>query len=409
VNKPLLFSTLLHLTVGLIVIFGLPSLARKHDASAPIAVEFISGMGLLENKTDQKDPIKSLIEETAATETSEVPEKELSVEEKLPPLPAPKVAEPEPVIEPEPKPDLSEIKVEPEEDTKMAFDPDAEIPKDDQVTGAADAAKQSKKSDPTDTEVKQKAETEEKQQVLTTTEGTGDFIAKLLEEDTKTEEQEPKSEKEVKSKSTGEGDVADVNPTDTKKEEKPVATPIPKPKPREIAKLKKPKPLPVKPKEKAKAEPKADPKEAAPKKSQALDSIISSVLSKDQQLETASTKTTAPVEAPEDQSAGQSGGVALESNEIARVIRKIEGSWITPPGLNGNRAPTIRIRLVLDLDGNVLVADVLDPRQDQTFQVAAESMLRAVRLASPLPFPAEKYDSWQTTILKFNLQELISG
>ena len=405
-NKPFLFSIILHLTVGLIVIFGLPSLAKKHEASAPIAVEFVTGAGFLEKKTDQTDLIKSLIEETTAPETSEEVEQELSVEEKLPPLPAPKAEIPDQPEEVEPELDVSEKEVEPEDDKQMTFDPDADVPDDDQVQGAADAAKETQKSEEV-TADKQVSPEQTEQNVLTTQEGESDFIAKLIDEETKQEETKPKSEEEVESKSVGEGEVADVNPTETKKEEKPVSTPIPKPKPREIAKLKKPKPQPVKPKKEEKKEPEEQQKAA--KESTALNSIISSVLSKEQQLETANEVTKAQVQAPEEQVAGQSGGVSLQSNEITRVIRKIEGSWITPPGLNGQRAPTVRIRLVLDLDGNVLVADILDPKQDQTFQTAAESMLRAVWLASPLPFPADKYDSWQTTILKFNLQELISG
>ncbi len=191
----------------------------------------------------------------------------------------------------------------------------------------------------------------------------------------------------------------------------PKLEPRPEPKPPEqIAALKrspKPKPKPAPPKryefasvlksvEKLRKQKK--PKEEPPPKKAAKPAPPPPPPPPEKQVKVAKVVPEAPI--PE-----RNLGNRMTASEIDAVRRQIEQCWNVPIGAKDAKNLVIEIRVLLNPDGSVRRAIVLNKARmlvDSFFRAAAESARRAVLQCSPLTLPLAKYDDWQTITLSFN-------
>ena len=104
-------------------------------------------------------------------------------------------------------------------------------------------------------------------------------------------------------------------------------------------------------------------------------------------------------------------GTTLTKSERDSVRRQIQKCWIIPAGAVDAKNLVVDIRLLLNADGTVLKAVIVDSARaarDKFFLSAAESALRAVRntACSPLRLPPKKYEKWKNMILSFNPRDM---
>jgi outer membrane biosynthesis protein TonB len=192
----------------------------------------------------------------------------------------------------------------------------------------------------------------------------------------------------------------------------PAPAPIPKPEPKPEA----PKPPPPKP------EPKPEP----PKKQKVedeLDSLLKSVDKKkptpkdelDKLLKsTEKLKPSTPTDSKATQTSPQSvrGSSMNNPNEPVSMTEKdairahVEKFWNIPAGAKDADKLVVQIRVSVLPDGTVTDAQIQmgDPTMlaNPFYQAAADSARRAVRAASPLPIPRDKYDQFKDFTLAFN-------
>ena len=98
-------------------------------------------------------------------------------------------------------------------------------------------------------------------------------------------------------------------------------------------------------------------------------------------------------------------GNRMTASEIDAIRRQIEQCWNVPIGAKNAKNLVIEIRVLLNPDGTVRRAIVMNKARmlvDSFFRAAAESARRAVLQCSPLTLPLAKYDDWQTIVLSFN-------
>jgi outer membrane biosynthesis protein TonB len=194
----------------------------------------------------------------------------------------------------------------------------------------------------------------------------------------------------------------------------PAPAPIPQPEPKP-----EPKPEPPPP-------PKPEPRPEPPKKTKdvkdELDSLLKSVDKKkptpqdelDKLLKsTEKLKPSAPENKTATQTAPQSvrGSASHNPNEPVsmterdRIRAHIERFWNVPAGAKDADKLVVQIKVSVLPDGTVTAADVVaDPMMmlNPYYQAAADSARRAVRAASPLPIPVDKYDQFKDFTLAFN-------
>lgn len=103
----------------------------------------------------------------------------------------------------------------------------------------------------------------------------------------------------------------------------------------------------------------------------------------------------------------------LSLTVIDSIRKQIENRWLVPAGARDAQSLVVSIHVRLQEDGTVLRAEVLpDPRllSDSFYRAAADSALRAVKLASPLKdLPLDRYEQWRELTLNFNPKEMLGG
>lgn len=97
-----------------------------------------------------------------------------------------------------------------------------------------------------------------------------------------------------------------------------------------------------------------------------------------------------------------------ESDAIRAHVSKF---WNIPAGAKDADKLLVSIRVNVLPDGTVTDAQVVNaPFAPTSFwQAAADSARRAVRLASPLPIPKNKYDQFQDFIITFDPKQMVMG
>ncbi|MFZ2620037.1 MAG: TonB family protein, partial [Alphaproteobacteria bacterium] len=84
--------------------------------------------------------------------------------------------------------------------------------------------------------------------------------------------------------------------------------------------------------------------------------------------------------------------------ELAKIKKKIEQNWLVPPGLKGMDDLSVVVEVRVGADGTVQDVDVTQSSGQGFFD---QSLLRAVRKASPLPIPADNYKMFKIIELSF--------
>jgi outer membrane biosynthesis protein TonB len=204
-------------------------------------------------------------------------------------------------------------------------------------------------------------------------------------------------------------------PTPPPPKPEPAPSPVPKPEP----KPEPPKPEPTPPKPEPRPEP---PKKPQKDVKDELDSLLKSVDKRkptpkeelDKLLKsTEKLKPTAPENKTATQTAPQSVRGSASHNPLEpvsmtekdRIRAHIERFWNVPAGAKDADKLVVMIKVSVLPDGTVTSADIVaDPMMmlNPYYQAAADSARRAVRAASPLPIPVDKYDQFKDFTLAFN-------
>jgi len=103
----------------------------------------------------------------------------------------------------------------------------------------------------------------------------------------------------------------------------------------------------------------------------------------------------------------------LSMTVIDSIRKQISDRWSLPAGARDADSLTVTIRVELQEDGSVLRAEIVgNPRlaSDSFYRAAADSALRAVKLASPLKnLPLDRFQQWRELTLNFNPKEMLGG
>ena len=94
----------------------------------------------------------------------------------------------------------------------------------------------------------------------------------------------------------------------------------------------------------------------------------------------------------------------LTSSEIAALRQAIQNVWTRPGGTYEDEKVPLKIRI--NPDGEVINATVDDPddrmSRDPAYRAFAESAVRAVLRASPLPIPNGKHEQVNNSVFRFS-------
>lgn len=99
----------------------------------------------------------------------------------------------------------------------------------------------------------------------------------------------------------------------------------------------------------------------------------------------------------------------LSTSEIDLVKQQIEACWNVPAGARDAENLRPEFRVMMNPDGTVRTAQLLNPKpSDAFFQAAADSANRALLnpRCQPLKLPPEKYDQWQTFTITFDPKDI---
>jgi outer membrane biosynthesis protein TonB len=104
-------------------------------------------------------------------------------------------------------------------------------------------------------------------------------------------------------------------------------------------------------------------------------------------------------------------GARLSASEIDMVREQISHCWNVPAGARDAKDLVVEIRVVVDPDGNVRQATIVDQGRgagDPFFRAAAESARRAFfnPECRPLHLPPGKYDIWRDMVVDFSPKDL---
>jgi hypothetical protein len=205
-------------------------------------------------------------------------------------------------------------------------------------------------------------------------------------------------------------------------EAKPEPPPPPKPvepkpeaKPVEKIEVPKPKEKPEPPRQLAKAEAKPEDKKPEEKK---YDPGQFDALLKNLAPVNTAIAPDAPPQNPRVASARASSqpkaplGSQLTASELDMVRHQIARCWNVPAGARDAKDLVVEIKVVVDPDGTVRQAAIVDQGRlgsDPSFRAAAESARRAFfnPLCRPLHLPAEKYAIWKDLVVDFSPKDIL--
>lgn len=186
-----------------------------------------------------------------------------------------------------------------------------------------------------------------------------------------------------------------------KVEEKAEPLPDPKPKPKPTP------PVPTRRPEIKMAQPEKKPEKKEKPKPDQLTSILRNVEKlKDQPKPAPESKA---AKAPE-QGQARPQVSAFEQNEMVQAIQQqLRACWRLDPGAREAEDLIVEIHVMLNPDGSVRQAQILDAvrmGRDAYFRSAAENAKRAIDVCSPFRLPLRKYDIWRELTLRFNPREM---
>lgn len=205
-------------------------------------------------------------------------------------------------------------------------------------------------------------------------------------------------------------------PTEPKKDylvaPQPKKPKAPKKKPTPPVPAAKPKPKP-KPKPEVKKEQK-QPEKGKPQLANPLKSLLASVDALEKEVGNTNQEATIK-EGTEVNNMGIDGGTGgsyfseLSISEIDAIAGRLRACWNLDPGAMGIKDMIIEIRAFLNKDGSVRKVDIINTSRynsDAHFRSVADSARRAVYICAPYSIfadkYADKYDKWNTMLLRFN-------
>jgi Predicted membrane protein len=101
----------------------------------------------------------------------------------------------------------------------------------------------------------------------------------------------------------------------------------------------------------------------------------------------------------------------ISMTEMDAIRAHVSRYWNIPAGAKDSANLIIEVRVTLQPDGTVTDARVINQplMADSFWTAAADSARRAVRLASPLPIPRDKYSQFSDFVLVFNPKQMLGG
>src|SRR6516165_2988005 len=182
------------------------------------------------------------------------------------------------------------------------------------------------------------------------------------------------------------------------------------PKPTEKAEVPRPKEKPEPPQQMAKNESKAEQKRYDPSQFEALlknlatQPTAASPDAPPQRARVASARPSSQPRAPL--------GSQITASEVDLVRQQIARCWNVPAGARDAKDLVVEIRVVVDPDGTVRQATIVDQARlvsDPFFRAAAESARRAFfnPLCRPLHLPLEKYTIWKDLVVDFSPKDIL--
>jgi outer membrane biosynthesis protein TonB len=104
-------------------------------------------------------------------------------------------------------------------------------------------------------------------------------------------------------------------------------------------------------------------------------------------------------------------GSQLTASELDMVRHQISRCWNIPAGARDAKDLVVEIRVVVDPDGTVQQATIVDQGRmgDPFYRAAAESARRAFfnPLCRPLRLPPEKYAIWKDLVVDFSPKDIL--
>lgn len=103
-------------------------------------------------------------------------------------------------------------------------------------------------------------------------------------------------------------------------------------------------------------------------------------------------------------------GQQVSGGEMDVLRQQLESCWNIPAGAKYAENLVVEVRLFVNPDRTVRKAEVINPNNnDPFFRTAAESVIRAVYnpRCSPLNLPPDKYDLWNTVVVRFDPREML--
>lgn len=102
---------------------------------------------------------------------------------------------------------------------------------------------------------------------------------------------------------------------------------------------------------------------------------------------------------------------SLTQNEIDALRARIQQCWNPPAGLADARDLIVVVRIRFNQDGSLSADPTLsNANAHPTFNIAAESALRAVRRCAPYSFmPVAKYEVWKDVEVTFDPRDMFRG
>jgi outer membrane biosynthesis protein TonB len=196
----------------------------------------------------------------------------------------------------------------------------------------------------------------------------------------------------------------------------PLKPPEPKPEAKPVEKIEMPRPRekPEPPRQLAKVEPKPEEKKPEEKKydPRQFDALLKNLAP----VQTAM-KADAPPQTPRVASAHASSqpkaplGSQLTASELDMVRHQIARCWNVPAGAREAKDLVVEIKVVVDPDGTVRQATIVDQGRlgDPSYRAAAESARRAFfnPQCRPLHLPAEKYAIWKDLVVDFSPRDIL--
>ena len=103
-------------------------------------------------------------------------------------------------------------------------------------------------------------------------------------------------------------------------------------------------------------------------------------------------------------------GTVRRADAVATITRALRNQLVDcwqPPGGDGDKSASVRVRISLDRTGKIKRApQILDKVPDQLADAIAKSALSAVQKCSPFDLPAEHYELWRELVLNFNTSHM---